>query len=76
TLALPSAVFMVTISGDYPDDGHGFVYPEDDGDLRLVADLSTLTVVPWESDPTAQVLCDLVYQDGRVAEFTPRNVLK
>jgi len=76
TLALPSAVFMVTISGDYPDDVHGFVYPEDDGDLRLVADLSTLTVVPWESDPTAQVLCDLVYQDGRVAEFTPRNVLK
>lgn len=76
SLALPSAVFMATISGDYPEDGHGFVYPEDDGDLRLEPDLSTLCVVPWESDPTAQVICDLVHQDGRTVEFTPRNVLR
>jgi len=39
-------------------------------------DLSTLTVVPWEEDPTAAVICDLVHQDGRSVEFTPRNVLK
>lgn len=76
SLALPSAVFMATISGRYPDDGNGFVYPEDDGDLKLLPDLSTLSVVPWESDPTAQVICDLVHQDGRSVEFTPRNVLK
>ncbi|MCV0395308.1 MAG: glutamine synthetase family protein [Rhizobiaceae bacterium] len=76
SLALPSAVFMTTISGRYPEDGSGFVYPEDDGDLKLLPDLSTLSEVPWESDPTAQVICDLVHQDGRVVEFTPRNVLK
>jgi glutamine synthetase len=76
SLALPSAVFMATISGGYPEDGNGFHYPEDDGDLKLVPDLSTLTVVPWEEDPTAQVICDLVHQDGRFVEFTPRNVLK
>ena len=76
SLALPSAVFMATISGDYPEDGHGFVYPEDDGDLKLEPDLSTLSIVPWESDPTAQVICDLVHQDGRTVEFTPRNVLR
>jgi glutamine synthetase len=76
SLALPSAVFMTTISGGYPEDGNGFRYPEDDGDLKLVPDLSTLSVVPWEEDPTAQVICDLVHQDGRVVEFTPRNVLK
>ncbi|MGE0502819.1 MAG: glutamine synthetase family protein [Rhizobiaceae bacterium] len=76
SLALPSAVFMATISGGYPEDGNGFSYPEDDGDLKLVPDLSTLTVVPWESDPTAQVICDLVHQEGRFVEFTPRNVLK
>ncbi|SFI61781.1 glutamine synthetase family protein [Aerobium aerolatum] len=76
SLALPSAVFMATISGGYPEDGHGFVYPEDDGDLKLVPDLSTLSIVPWESDPTAQVICDLVHQDGRSIEFTPRNVLR
>jgi len=76
SLALPSAVFMVTISGDYPEDGDGFAYPADDGDLKLVPDLKTLSVVPWESDPTAQVICDLVHQDGKMAEFTPRNVLR
>jgi glutamine synthetase len=76
SLALPSAVFMATISGGYPENGNGFAYPEDDGDLKLVPDLSTLTVVPWEEDPTAQVICDLVHQDGRFVEFTPRNVLK
>ncbi|MBL8580643.1 MAG: glutamine synthetase [Rhizobiaceae bacterium] len=75
SLALPSAVFMATISGGYPEDGNGFAYPEDDGDLKLVPDLSTLSVVPWEEDPTAQVICDLVHQDGRSVEFTPRNVL-
>ncbi|WP_416208094.1 glutamine synthetase family protein [Chelativorans sp. M5D2P16] len=76
SLALPSAVFMTTISGGYPESGNGFIYPEDDGDLKLVPDLSTLSVVPWESDPTAQVICDLVHQDGRVVAFSPRNVLK
>ncbi len=76
SLALPSAVFMTTISGDYPEDGHGFHYPENDGDLKMVPDLSTLCVVPWESDPTAQVICDLVDQDGKAVEFTPRNVLR
>ncbi|WP_036240985.1 glutamine synthetase family protein [Mesorhizobium sp. STM 4661] len=76
SLALPSAVFMTTISGGYPEDGNGFHYPEDDGDLKLMPDLSTLTVVPWEEDPTAAVICDLVHQDGRLVEFTPRNVLR
>lgn len=76
SLALPSAVFMTTISGGYPENGNGFNYPEDDGDLKLVPDLSTLTIVPWEEDPTAAVICDLVHQDGRSVEFTPRNVLR
>jgi glutamine synthetase len=76
SLALPSAPFMMTISGQYPENGNGFQYPEDDGDLKLVPDLSTLCAVPWESDATAQVICDLVHQDGRRVGFTPRNVLR
>lgn len=76
SLALPSAVFMTTITGDYPDDDEQFHYPENDGDLKLVPDLSTLCIVPWEEDPTAQIICDLVYQDGRKVDYTPRNVLK
>ncbi|WP_455474344.1 glutamine synthetase family protein [Bartonella sp. B30(2025)] len=76
SLALPSAVFMATISGDYPEDGHGFEYPKTDGDLRLEPDFSTLSIVPWENAPTAQVICDLVYQNGNIVDYTPRNVLR
>ncbi|WP_317992865.1 glutamine synthetase family protein [Bartonella gliris] len=76
SLALPSAVFMTTISGDYPEDGRGFEYPKTDGDLRLEPDLSTLSIVPWEDAPTAQVICDLVYQNGQMVDYTPRNVLR
>src|SRR5690554_3695761 len=35
SLALPSAVFMTTISGRYPEDSGDFTYPEADGDLKL-----------------------------------------
>lgn len=76
TLALPGSIFMQTISGDYPDDSDNFVYPAHDGDLRLVPDLSTLSAVPWESDPTAQVICDMGDQNGQPIAYTPRNVLR
>ncbi len=39
-------------------------------------DLSTLTVVPWETDPTAQVICDIAGSSGDKVTYTPRNLLK
>ena len=76
TLALPSSIFMQTISGEYPEDSDTFEYPASDGDLRLVPDLSTLRAVPWESDPTAQVICDLLTHEGESVAYTPRAVLR
>ncbi len=76
TLALPSSVFMQTISGDYPEESDMFSYPPNDGDLRLIPDLSTLSAVPWESDPTAQVICDMYDHTGAPTAYTPRNVLR
>ncbi|TCD16586.1 glutamine synthetase family protein [Oricola cellulosilytica] len=76
SLALPSALFRKTISGEYPEETGDFRYDPHDGDLKLMPDLSTLSVVPWESDPTAQVICDLVGADGKDIAYTPRNVLK
>ena len=75
-LALPSSIFMQTISGDYPEESDSFSYPPHDGDLRLIPDLSTLSAVPWESDPTAQVICDMCDHEGTDVKYTPRNVLK
>lgn len=75
-LALPSSIFMQTISGSYPEESENFHYPPHDGDLRLVPDLSTLSAVPWETDPTAQVICDMRDHQGAPASYTPRNVLR
>ncbi|MGX5668890.1 glutamine synthetase [Rhizobium daejeonense] len=76
SLALPSALYRHTISGEYPEETGNFRYEPRDSDLKLVPDLSTLSVVPWETDPTAQVICDIVNSDGENVSYTPRNVLK
>lgn len=76
SLALPSALYRHTISGDYPEESGNFRYEPRDSDLKLVPDLSTLSVVPWETDPTAQVICDIVGSTGENVPYTPRNVLK
>ena len=75
-LALPSSVFMQTISGEYPEESDMFTYPETDGDLRLLPDLATLTAVPWETDPTAQVICDMATHNDLDVAYTPRTVLR
>ena len=76
SLALPSALFRKTISGDYPEESGDFRYDPNDGDLKLMPDLSTLCAVPWESDPTAAVICDPVDASGLAVKYTPRAVLK
>ncbi len=76
SLALPSALYRHTISGEYPEETGNFRYEPRDSDLKLMPDLSTLCVVPWETDPTAQVICDVVDTEGQHVAYTPRNVLK
>ena len=76
SLALPSAIYRHTISGEYPDETDQFRYDSRDSDIKLLPDLSTLSIVPWETDPTAQVICDIVGSQGEQINYTPRNVLK
>jgi glutamine synthetase len=76
SLALPSAIYRHTISGEYPDETADFRYDSRDSDIKLVPDLSTLSVVPWETDPTAQVICDIAGSTGEKVSYPPRNVLK
>jgi glutamine synthetase len=75
-MALPSSIFMQTISGEYPEEHGDFRYDPSDGDLVLQPDFSTLCEVPWASDPTAQVIHDAYFHDGRPVEIAPRQVLK
>lgn len=75
-MSLPESIFYQTISGDYPDmSGLTSVDPAD-GDLVFRPDFSTLCAVPWENDPTAQVIHDAFHRDGRPVELAPRNVLR
>src|SRR5471032_2466690 len=68
-MSLPSSIFMQTISGEYPEEDAEFRYDPSDGDIELRPDFSTLCAVPWASDPTAQVIHDAAYHDGRAVEI-------
>ena len=75
-MTLPASIFTQTITGDYPQDDAAYVEGITDGDLILMPDLSTLAIVPWASDPTAQVLHDAFRKDGTPVDIAPRRVLQ
>lgn len=75
-MTMPASIFAQTISGDYPPDDEKFQHSPTDGDLLFEPDYSTLTAVPWETDPTAQLIHNAVTRDGNPVETAPRNVLK
>jgi glutamine synthetase len=47
-----------------------------DIDIVLKADPKTVRVVPWAAEPTAQVIHDCFYGDGRPVTMAPRYVLR
>jgi glutamine synthetase len=72
---LPEGIFATTVTGDYPDNYYELVSPSD-SDMFLRPDPATVRMVPWASDPTAQVIHDCYTRDGRPHELAPRNVLR
>jgi glutamine synthetase len=75
-MTLPASMFTQTITGEYPDEEEAFIEGLTDSDLIFRPDYSTLAIVPWASDPTAQVIHDAFHKDGTPFEIAPRNVLK
>lgn len=73
---MPESIFYQTISGDYPDLSDISALDPSDGDLQFVPDFATLCIVPWEDEPTAQVIHDAFHGDGRMVELAPRHVLR
>jgi len=76
TMSMPGSIFTQTIAGDWPADDGSFENDKADQDVLLEPDFSTLTVVPWETDPTAQLIHDAYHADGRPLEIAPRQVLR
>jgi glutamine synthetase len=71
---MPVSIFFQGIAGGYVEFEGDQDYTE--GDLALVPDLSTMRTAPWARSPTAQVIHDVQWQNGREVEYSPRTVLK
>ncbi|MEO7775168.1 MAG: glutamine synthetase family protein [Steroidobacteraceae bacterium] len=74
-MRLPESIFLQTVTGDYPSDSSAAMSPAEI-DIILKADARTVRVVPWAAEPTAQVIHDCYYSDGRRVTMAPRHVLR
>src|SRR5215207_7787817 len=70
-MTLPASMFTQTITGEYPEEEEAFIEGVTDSDLVFRPDFSTLAVVPWASDPTAQVIHDAFHKDGADFDIAP-----
>src|SRR5690348_18481472 len=74
-MRLPESIFLQTVTGDYPPDTDKAMSPAEI-DITLKADARTVRRVPWAAEPTAQVIHDCFYADGRRVGMAPRSVLR
>jgi glutamine synthetase len=72
-MPIPESVFVQTVTGDYPDDD---VISPTNGDVYMIPDESTVRLVPWYKEPTAQIICDAFYADGAPVSLSSRQLLK
>jgi glutamine synthetase len=72
---LPESILVQTVTGEYSDNHWDFVEPTD-ADMILKPDPSTLRLVPWAREPTAQIVHDCYTKDDKPHPLSTRNVLK
>ena len=72
---LPESIMIQTVTGEYSDEHWDFVAPTD-ADMILKPDASTLRVVPWAREPTAQIIHDCYTTDNKPHPLSTRNVLR
>ena len=76
-MRLPEAVLGMTVTGNAPvSEEYDAVISELDHDMILRPDASTVCLVPWAVDPTAQVIHDCFNHDGTLVSYAPRSVLR
>lgn len=76
-MRLPEAVVAMGVTGEFPEEGPYYdVIRPTDQDMHLRPDPSSARIVPWASDPTAQVIHDCFDRQGRLVPFAPRSVLR
>ncbi|RZS58266.1 glutamine synthetase family protein [Sphaerotilus mobilis] len=76
-MRLPEAVVAMGVTGEFPEEGPYYdVINPTDRDMHLRPDPRTVRIVPWATDPTAQVIHDCYDKEGRIVPFAPRSVLR
>ncbi|OIQ92673.1 gamma-glutamylputrescine synthetase PuuA [mine drainage metagenome] len=76
-MRLPESIIGLTVTGNWPEDERlDSLIAETDRDMNLVPDPSTVRLVPWAADPTAQVVHDCYFRDGDLVDYAPRSVLR
>jgi glutamine synthetase len=76
-MRLPEAVVAMGVTGEFPEEGPYYdVISPTDRDMHLRPDPTTVRIVPWATDPTAQVIHDCFDKAGNLVPFAPRSVLR
>ncbi len=78
-MRLAESVLAMTVTGEAPDsDEYDAIISANDYDMELLADPTTVCMVPWALEPsrTAQIIHDCYFADGQLVDFAPRSVLR
>ena len=73
-LKLADSVLGQTVSGSWIHESEVIDYVEED--VIMIPDLSTIRKIPWNKEPTAQIICDLYYNSVSPSDIAPRQILK
>jgi glutamine synthetase len=76
-MSLPEGTIALSVTGDQPR-GRPFVdiVRSTDPDMHLRPDVSTVRIVPWATERTAQVVHDCFDREGGMVRYAPRSVLR
>jgi glutamine synthetase len=76
-MRLPEVVVAMGVTGVFPEEGPYYdVIKPTDRDMQLKPDPTTVRIVPWAVDPTAQVIHDCFDPSGSLIPYAPRSVLR
>ena len=69
-MRLPEAIVAIGVTGEFPEEGPYYdVITPTDRDMHLRPDPKTVRIVPWATDPTAQVIHDCFDRDGKLIPY-------
>jgi glutamine synthetase len=76
-MRLPEGIVAIGVTGEFPQAGPYYdVITPTDRDMHLQPDPTTVRIVPWATDPTAQVIHDCFDREGQLIPYAPRSVLR